>query len=180
LLQYKKHGREGGEMAAAEITTPVLKPYVESDSREFFRIIFVGVLAGIIIPLIGLLITNLLIKPLFCNGGQTTGVCAADGAITGYHTAAIIVGLGAIALFANWGIFRPLPLVLAVTVSLWGLQAYLDPLSTGSWLEFYVFSVVLSALCYLLFYWLMRLRNFPISIISAVIAAALISWAFVS
>lgn len=167
-------------MAAADITTPVLKPYVESDRREFFRVIFVGVLAGIIIPLIGMLISNLLIKPLFCSSGQTTGVCAAGGSVTGYHTAAIIVGLGAIALFANWGIFRPLPLVVAVTISLWGLQAYLDPLSTGNWLEFYVFSVVLSTLCYLLFYWLMRLRNFPLSIIAAIAAVLLISWAFVS
>jgi hypothetical protein len=168
----------GEIMATAE--TPVLKPYVETDKREFLRVLIVGLVAGIVIPLLGMLITNLLIKPLFCNSGQTSGVCAAGGTITGYHTAAIIVGIGAIALFANWGVFRPLPLVLAVTVSLWGLQAYLDPLSTGSWIEFFAFSAVLSTLCYLLFYWLMRLRNFPLSIIAAIAATLLISWAFIN
>jgi hypothetical protein len=165
---------------AADANQPVLKPYVETDQREFLRVLIVGLLAGIIIPLLGMLITNLLIKPLFCNSGQASGVCAAGGSITGYHTAAIIIGLGAVALFANWGIFRPLPLVLAVTIALWGLQAYLDPLSTGSWLEFFAFSAVLSALCYLLFYWLMRLRNFPLSIIVAIAAVLLISWAFIN
>lgn len=163
---------------ATDTSAATLKPFVETDRTEFIRVLVAGIVAGILVPLLATLLNNVLIKPLFCNNGGTTGVCTAGGMVTAYHSAAILVGVGFVALLANWGVFRPLPLVAGVTVALWGLQKYLNPLSTDSWLEFYVFSAVLSGLSYLLFYWIMRLRNFALSLILAAVAAGLIFWVF--
>lgn len=151
-------------MAAAEVNTPVIKPYVESDQREMVRVLFVGVLSGISIPLLAMALANFLIGPVFCTNSDT-GICVYDGSVTAYHTAAILAGLVGVAVFANWGIFRPLPLVVAVTASLWGLRLALENLNAVSWFEYFTYSVVLYALCYLLFFWLMRLRSFAFSII---------------
>ncbi len=154
----------------------VLKPYVAAERGEMLRVLLVGLLTGVIVPLIGVLIANLFIKPVFCHSGETTGVCVAGGNVTAYHTAAIIVGLAVVAVFASWGIFRPLPLVAAVTIALWGYRSHLGALTAGNGVEFYVFIAVLSALCYGLFYWVMRLRNFPASLILSAGAVALIYW----
>lgn len=168
-------------MAVTDINTPTeLKPYVESDRMEILRVLLVGVIAGLVVPLLGVAISNGLINPIFCHSNANTFSICASGGVVGYHTAAIIVALAVVALFANWGVFRPLPLVLATTIAMWGFKKFVDPLTSGSWLEYYAFSIVLTALCFLLFYWLLRLRNFPLSIILTIIATGLVCWALVA
>lgn len=157
-------------------STLTLKPYVAAERGEMLRILLVGVLAGVVVPLLGILIDTIFVKPVFCNSAQTTGVCIDGGNVTAYHTAAIIVGLAVVAVFASWGIFRPLPLVVAVTVALWGYRAHFGALTAGNGLEFYAYLALLSALCYGLFYWLMRLRNFPASLILSAAATVFIYW----
>jgi hypothetical protein len=165
----------------AEIdSTQVLKPYVAAERGEMLRVLITGLVAGILVPLIGALIASFVIKPAFCGTGQTAGICADGGNITAYHTAAILVGLAITAIFASWAIFRPLPLVVAVTIALWGFRAHFSTLATGSGWEYYVYLALLSALCYGLFYWLMRLRNFPASLILSAIAAGFIYWTLTS
>lgn len=155
---------------ATEASAPVIKPYVESDQREIVRVLFVGVISGILVPLLGILIANFFIKPIFC-AASSGGVCVYGGSVTAYHTAEILVGLAAVAVFANWGVFRPLPLVVAVTISLWGLRLALESLNSTSFPEYFTYSILLSGLCYLLFFWLMRLRSFAFSIILSGAAA---------
>lgn len=169
-------------MAVTDITTPTteLKPYMESDRMELLRVGIIGVIAGLIVPLLGVAIANGLISPIFCHSNANTFSICSSGGIVGYHTAAIIVALAVVALFANWGVFRPLPLVLAATIAMWGFKKFVDPLTSGAWVEYYAFSIILTALCYLLFYWLLRLRNFPLSIILTIIATALVCWALVA
>lgn len=161
-------------------TSSELKPYVEYDRTEVLRVAIVGLIAGLLVPLLGLGIANGLIAPIFCQPNNNSFEVCASGGIVAYHTAAIIVALGVTALFANWGIFRPLPLVLAVTISMWGFKKYVDSLATQALFEYIVLSVFLTALCYVLFYWLLRLRNFPLSIILTIIATALVCWALVA
>lgn len=162
------------------ITVPsVLKPYVETDRMEIIRVGMVGLAAGIIVPLLGLAIANWFITPVFCHAGESFSICASGGVVA-YHTAAVIVALAVIVLFANWGIFRPLPLVIAATIGMWGFKKFVEPLAASGWLEYFLFSMVLSTLCYLLFFWLLRLRNFPASIILTIVAVVLVAWSMVA
>jgi len=166
----------------AVIDSPVsteLKPYMMTDRMEILRVVIVGVIAGILVPLLGVAIANGVISPIFCHANEGFAICA-DGGVVAYHISAIIIALIAVALFANWGVFRPLPLVLAATIAMWGFKKFVDPLTSGGWFEYYLFSVLLTALCFLLFYWLLRLRNFPLSIIATIVATGLVCWALVA
>lgn len=167
-------------MATIDMTTPTgLKPYIETDRMELLRVAIIGALVGITVPLLGIAIANGLISPIFCHANEGFAICASGGVVA-YHIAAIVAALAVIGLFANWGIFRPLPLVLAVTIAMWGFKKFVDPLTSGSWLEYYAFSLLLTMLCFLLFYWLLRLRNFPLSILATILATGLVCWALVA
>jgi hypothetical protein len=168
-------------MAAAEtVNSPtILKPYVETDRMEVLRVSLVGIIVGLLVPLFALAIANWFIDPVFCRSNQSFSICSSGGVVA-YHSAAIIIAMAVIALFANWGVFRPLPLVIAATIAMWGFKKFVDPLTSGNWVEYYLFSMVLTALCYLLFYWLLRLRNFPLSILLTAAATALVCWALVA
>jgi hypothetical protein len=178
LLYYKKIA--GGVMAATDTVTTqtIVKPYIETDRMEILRVIIVGVIVGIAVPLLAQAIANWFIEPVFCRSSQAFSICSSGG-IVAYHSAAIIVAMTIIALFANWGVFRPLPLVIAATIAMWSFKKFVDPLTSGNWVEYYLFSMALTALCYVLFYWLLRLRNFPASIILTGLATAAICWALV-
>lgn len=166
-------------MATTDINSPTeLKPYIETDRMEVLRVAVVGLLVGLFVPLLGIAIANGLIAPVFCNTNQDFSICASGGVVA-YHTAGIIVALAVVALFANWGVFRPLPLVLAATISMWGFKKFVEPLTTN-WVEYYALSMVLTALCFMLFFWLLRLRNFPLSIILTTVATILVCWALVA
>jgi hypothetical protein len=172
---------EGKSMAATDTVNPptILKPYVETDRMEILRVALVGAIVGLLVPLLAIAIANWFIDPVFCRSNQSFSICSSGG-IVAYHSAAIIVAMAVIALFANWGVFRPLPLVIAATIAMWGFKKFVDPLTSTSWVEYYVFSMILTLLCYLLFYWLLRLRNFPLSIILTAGATALVCWALVA
>jgi hypothetical protein len=166
-------------MATTDINSPTeLKPYIETDRMEVLRVLIIGLLVGLIVPLLGIAIANGLISPIFCNANQSFSICASGGVVA-YHTAGIVVALAVVALFANWSVFRPLPLVMAATIAMWGFKKFVEPLTTN-WIEYYALSMLLTGLCYLLFFWLLRLRNFPLSIILTTAATALVCWALVA
>jgi hypothetical protein len=167
-------------MANTDLTSSTdLKPYIETDRMEVMRVGLIGLVVGLAVPLLGLAIANGLIAPIFCNANQDFSICSSGGVVA-YHSAAIVVALAVVALFANWGVFRPLPLVVAATISLWGFKKFLEPLASNSWFEYYALSMLLTAVIYLLFYWLLRLRNFPLSILLAAGATALVCWTLVA
>ena len=162
-------------MATANSEAQILKPYVAAESGEMVRVVLTGLLAGLAVLLLGALLAQGLIKPVFC-ATSTSGICTDGGLVTAFHTSAIVIGLVVVAIFANWGIFRPLPLVVAVTVSLWAYQSQFSNLATNGRVEFYLLFALLSILCYALFYWLMRLRNFPMSMLLGLLATIGIYW----
>ncbi|MGH7196606.1 MAG: hypothetical protein ACREGJ_02445 [Candidatus Saccharimonadales bacterium] len=155
---------------------PAPKSFYEIERTELLKIGLLGAIAGILIPLLGVVISNYFIEPVFCQSTDNFAICGSGG-LVGYYIASVLVAIGAVALLANWGVFRPLLVVLGVTAALWGLKKYVDPLTAGSWLEYYAFSVVLYGLGYLLFYLLVRFRNFALSVVLALVAVVLIRWA---
>lgn len=154
------------------------RPFYAVERTEVTRVVILGVLLGVLTPLLGMLISNYFIAPIFCRADNFS-LCATGG-IIGYNSALVILSLLAVALLNNWGIFRPLIVALGVAVSLWGFKEYVDPLTSGNWVEFYVFSAFLFAVVYVLFYWLMRLRNFAFSLGLAIVTMVLIRWVLVS
>ena len=153
--------------------------YVPASRNEVVKVVVLGVIVGLAVPLLSLLLENYFIKPVFCNGGDGFSICASGGVVAN-HIAAIIVAFAAFAVLMHWTVYRALLLVIAATVAMWGIKKYADPLTVGSWMEYYLFSALLYALSYALFYWILRLRNFVVSIIIMIVAVVAAAWAMVA
>lgn len=159
--------------------TPEPVVYVPATRDEVIKVTTLGVITGILIPFISALLANYFIVPVFCNGGDNFNICASGGVVSN-HVAAVLVGFAAFAILNQWAVYRALLLVIAVTIITWGLKKYADPLTSGNWIEYYLFSALLYGVGYLLLYWLLRLRNFIASLAATVIAVIAACWAMVA
>jgi hypothetical protein len=83
-------------------------------------------------------------------------------------------------VLANWGVFRGLIVAVSAAIALWGLQNYISALVNGGWLEYGLFSVALFGAAYLLFYWLMRLRNFGWGLVLTLAVILIVRWVLVT
>lgn len=162
-------------------------PTVEDDSSlliipegiDLLRVGLLGVLVGVLIPALTWLLQKFLITPVFCREASALSVCG-TGDLTTYYIATVVLGVVAVALMANWQIFRPLLIAVASVAALWGLQRYAGDTIASAGVEYYVTSAILFALAFLLFYWLLRLKSFALSVILTVIAVVLIRWALLA
>jgi len=145
------------------------------EMMDLVRVGILGLLVGVLIPAIGWLLQKYFIGPVFCHETAALGVCAAND-LTTYYVGTIIMTVIAVAVLANWQIFRPLLIAVAAASALWGLQRYLDDtLARAGW-EYYLSSAVIYGLAFIAFYWLLRLKNFALSVALCVVAVVLIRW----
>jgi|GEM_PF-1879985 len=155
---------------AIVITAPAPLAYVPATRNEVIKVIVLGLLAGLAVPLLAQLVANYAIDPIFCRTGVNTFNICASGGVVANHVAAIIVAMVGFLILTRWAVYRALLLVVAVTIAMWGLKKYADPLTSGPWLEYYLFFALLHGLAFALFYWLLRLRNFIMSLILTILA----------
>lgn len=153
--------------------------YVPASRNEVVKVVILGLIVGLLTPLLSLLLENYFIIPVFCNGGDGFNICSSGGVVAN-HIAAIIVAFGAFAVLMHWTVYRALLLAIAATVAMWGLKKYADPLTVGSWIEYFMFSALLYAVAYTFFYWILRMRNFIVSLVLTIVAVVAAAWAVVA
>lgn len=146
---------------------------------DLLRVGLLGLAVGALIPALGWVLQKFLITPVFCREGAHLAVCS-TGDLTTYYIATVVLAVVAVALMANWQVFRPLLVAVAAAASLWGFQRYVGDTVSHAGVEYYLSSAVLYALAFLLFYWLLRLKNFTFSVILTVLAVVAIRWALLS
>jgi hypothetical protein len=147
-------------------------------TKDMVRVGLLGLAVGLITPFLAFVLQKFVVDPLFCRAGGL-GVCSA-GDLTTYYVATIIMAVVAVALMANWQIFRPLLVAVAAAASLWGFRRYTGDVIEHSGWEYFVASGVLYAAAYILFYWLLRLKNFALSVVLSVVAVVLLRWALLA
>lgn len=151
-------------------------------SPEWIDLIRVGVLGlvvGALIPALGWLLQKFLIAPIFCKEASALTVCT-PGDLTTYYIATVVLAVVAVALMANWQVFRPLLVAVAAAASLWGFQRYIGGTFDHAIVEYYISSALVYAVAFLLFYWLLRLKSFALSVVLSVVAVILIRWALLA
>jgi hypothetical protein len=147
------------------VTAPVLISW-----RELTRVLA----AGVVIGLVTLALYYLLDKYVF-----TPGLCSDLNAGTGrcenklYFASGFAMVIGGIAgLFAmvQQRVFRPLLVVLLVSVGLWNILV----ISTGlPWLLHALLVAVIFAAAYTVFAWLVQLRSLIVSVVISVVLVVL-------
>jgi hypothetical protein len=152
--------------------------YHQANRKEAVQVALTGVAVGILIPLIGLILSQLVLKPLFCQNAD--GAACGSTEMIGYYVSTVLVTGIAIPVLANWGVFRGLIVAISSAIALWGLQGHVTSLATGNFFEYLLFSAILFGAAYVLFYWLMRLRNFGWGLVLALVVVLAIRWVLIN
>lgn len=156
-------------MAVVENVTPQrpTRWYIPVDlsSRQFLKVAVVGMVVGAIFWALYLFLSQSVLSPVFCTS-KSVVVCTEASSISS-GIANVIVSLVGLFGLVRLGIFRPLFIVSATAVLLWGMGAWA---ADFLWYEALVWQLFIYGASYLAFSWIGRLRVFgPVLIISAIV-----------
>lgn len=137
---------------------------IDQDARGMMKIAVIGAVLGVLVWGLALLLERFVLKAMFC--GESAGsACENITAISGNIAAVIVAIIGLVGL-VQARVFRPLLIVLGAAISLWGMAAWLSPLSM---VEQVIWSAILYALMYALYAWVARVRNAVVMLILCVL-----------
>lgn len=139
--------------------------YDANEQRSDLRSAVVGFVLGIAAWLLNLGIQRFIIEPFFCHNADSFSVCAQGG--TYAWIAAIIIAMAAgLFMLVRFSIFRPLLIILASIISLWGVANWIGPLS---WWQASLWHGVLFALAFGLFTLIARIERFGIAFVVTIL-----------
>ncbi|MFZ1360505.1 MAG: hypothetical protein WAS27_00525 [Candidatus Saccharimonadales bacterium] len=131
------------------------------------QVALLGVILGAAVWVVTQLLSHFVVGALVC-GDQGAG-CDSAVLVSG-NIALILVAVGGLLGFVRMGIYRPLLVVIAATIVLWGLAGYILGLQ---WYEAMAWTVLLTAIVYTAFVWLVRPRLFLLAIVLVLIVIIL-------
>lgn len=136
-------------------------PVVRQPWQVWLRVVGFGAAAGLLFWILTLLIGRYIVEPLACRDVVDAAACT-GAAITAGRISTIIVAVAAVFSMVRFGMARPIVVAAAAAALLWDLAAYTLGLF---WLESLLWSVVLYALVYALFAWVVRATSIVMVII---------------
>ena len=124
-------------------------------------------LKGLLAWVFTYILQHYVLKNMVCGGNA---YCAVGVAHAG-HIASVMVAIIAVTILVRFAVYRPLLVVLAAVVALWGLSSWLSTVGTVLTVVFTMLAYVFS---YSAFAWLARIRNVGVMlmVIAGVIAIA--------
>ncbi len=138
---------------------------------------FVGVLVGAIGWLINLFLQHYFIEPVFCASPDSFSACANGGTIAWALAHLLVVGASVVAL-VRFAVYRPLLVVIAALVTVWGMNSWLGP---QEWWSATLWQALLFGLSYGAYAWLARINQFWLAAVTTVVVVVLwrlvLSWA---
>jgi ABC-type uncharacterized transport system fused permease/ATPase subunit len=138
---------------------------IEMRVNTMIQVILLGVIVGAITWLLTLLIDRFVISAIFCNAQQVAGICGNSTVVAG-NVALVLTAIGGLLGLVRLGVYRPLLIVIAASIVLWGLSGWLVGLQ---WYETLAWTVLLYTVIYAAFSWLVRPRLFLTAIILVLI-----------
>lgn len=144
-------------------TSNIFGGFIDLPQRQFIQILVSGAVLGFLAWLLILLGDKAVSSSLIC-GGQ---VSCSTATSTMHVIIELFVALVALLGLVRLSVYRPLMIVIAATVALWGTASFAAGLV---WYVGLIWSVILYGLVYLLFAWLVR----PRKLIPTIILLALV------
>ena len=130
-----------------------LSEYTYPLSRgTFLRILALAAANGVIIWLLALAFDRMMLTPVFCSSADQVSMCVNSAAWSSY-IALVLVGIMMVPLLIMFGVKRPLVVVIAATVALWGTNL------CGLWTTSILWTIAASTLVYLAVIWINRIRG---------------------
>ena len=144
-------------------------PEQETSLNHIVSIAIIGALVGITTWLLSMLLQSAVIEPLFCRSADAFSACNNGGSIA-FSTAAVLAHIAGLYALVRIGTYRPLLVVLATIVTLWGIQVWLGTLT---WFEAALTYGFVVAVAYALYAWLSRIVTFWLAAVIILVAIVL-------
>lgn len=151
-----------------------VSPVVSMPSRELMTTIVAGAAVGLAVAVLVYLMDTFVFSVVLCRPQSATECSQAPQYAT---IVAMVVGaIAGIVALARMRAYRPLLVVLAVTIALWGVTTQL---SGAVWYWAFVSTALLFGLAYGLFAWVSRVRSFILALVITVVLVVAIRYALV-
>ena len=136
--------------------------------RELARIGAIGAVIGALSVCLYVLFHTYIFQAVLCRDQANTacGQAATYAAIT----TAFIASFVAVVVLAHIRVYRPLLIILAAILALWGIQSIVAVLP---WYWALAGMIAVGALAYSLFAWIARIRSFILSAVAAIVIAVI-------
>jgi hypothetical protein len=119
---------------------------------------------GILYWVITFLVGRFIIDPMFCGSTVNATACSNSVVLSG-NIASILIATTGLLVLVGLKVLRPLIVVVATAIVLWGLSGWTKELAWG---EIALWSALLYSLSYVLFSWISRYnKSVPVLIIVA-------------
>jgi hypothetical protein len=144
---------------------------IELGTQQLIQIALLGVGLGAAYWLLTQIIRQVILVPLLC-GDPSTSACLGASDTSGAIATVVVAIVGVLGL-VRLSVYRPLIIVVAAAISLWGLSSWVAGLQ---WFEGLAAAVILYAVSYVTFSWLVRPRAFAPAMIIVAVVVILARW----
>jgi hypothetical protein len=148
-------------MAARKIVEQVRPGALLMSWKDMLKIAAAGALTGVVTMLLYVAFDKYVFSPTLCSDlNVATGRCE-NKLLFASGVALILGSVPVLFFFVQQRVYRPLLVILLAVATLWGMPLLLGVLAmhlAG------LLSIVLFALTYLTYAWLVQIRNFPIAL----------------
>lgn len=147
---------------------------IMTNARQMWQVIVTGIIVGLLVWGITWLFETYLYSIVLCRGDLVAKCASAPH----YAEATAIILAAGIGLFslARLQVFRPLPIVVAAAISLWGLSVLTAAMP---WFGAALSTAILYGLAYALFSWAVRIRSFLFAMVVVIVLVVIVRLAIV-
>ncbi len=157
------------EMQDTESTSGLIDIHMDM----LVRVALLGLGLGIVTWGLAMLLDHFAIQPLFCHNQPATGICANTQGLAG-NIALVMMAVAGVLGLVRLGVYRPMLVAIAVAICLWDLFGWLNGIV---WYESLGWAALIFTAAYALFTWLVRPRNFVLSIFILLVVIVLARYA---
>lgn len=142
--------------------------FVGMATGELIRILLLGAVVGLVTWGLTYVLDTYVYQALLCKGNALS---CDNSSLYASVSATILAALGALFVLIRAHIYRPLLIVLAATVSLWGVVLML---SNMEWYWTAILSGLMYALAYGLYAWISRIRYLWLMLLATVVLVVVV------
>ena len=148
---------------------------VSVSSTELIRIAVIGALIGVASAGIMYLLNQYVFGSVMCRADS--GMNCADAPSYSMIVASLIAALAGLIALVQIRSYRPLVVVAANVIAFWGFQSLISGLA---WYWGLLIMAALTAISYVTFSWIVRLRSFVLALVVTAIVVVLVRLALAS
>lgn len=150
-----------------QTTTDSSSSLIDIRSNTMVQVVLLGIILGAATWLLTIVIDRFIMSALLCGGQGPT--CETSTLVAG-NVAIVLAAIGGLLGMVRLGVYRPLLVVIAAAIVLWGLSGYTLGMQ---WYEAMAWTVLFTAVTYAAFVWLVRPRFFLFAIILVLVVVIL-------